>query len=156
MDNEIIKSIKLEFPKSILNILSKDKRILIAVKREEIHEVLAHLKDIDFDHLSDVTCVDYITEEEFEIIYHLWSHVKKLRCTVKTRIPRENPVIKSVIDLWGGAQIHERENHEMFGIGFEGNPNVLPLFLEDWEEIPPFRKDFDTRGYVKKHYYGGD
>lgn len=156
MNNEIAKSLKSKFPKSILSMVSEDKRILIAVKREEIYEVLTHLKDLGFDHLSDVTCIDYISEEEFEIIYHLWSHGKKLRCLVRIRTPRKNPVIKSVIDLWEGAQIHERENNEMFGLDFKGNPNLSPLFLEDWEEIPPLRKDFDTREYVKKHYYGGD
>lgn len=126
------------------------------VDMDTVPYILSFLKDKGFDHLSDVTCVDYIDDEEFELIYHLWSNRSKLRGAIKARIPRKpSPSVKSITDLWAGSQIHERENHEMFGIDFTGNPNLNPLFLEDWEEIPPFRKDFDTRKYVKEKYYGG-
>jgi NADH-quinone oxidoreductase subunit C len=153
MINEITSLLKSKFPDSLLNVASEDKRITLLVKKEELHQILTQLKDTGFNHLSDVTAVDYIDEQEFELIYHLWAHQEKIRAIVKVRIPREVPTVKSVVDLWTGAQIHERENHELFGINFEGNPNLSPLFLEDWEEIPPFRKDFDTRKYVKEKYY---
>ena len=156
MINEITSLLKSKFPDSLLNVVSEDKRITLLVKKEELHQILSQLKDTGFNHLSDVTAVDYIDEQEFELIYHLWSHQEKIRAIVKVRIPREVPTVKSVVNLWTGAQIHERENHELFGINFEGNPNLSPLFLEDWEEIPPFRKDFDTRKYVKEKYYQED
>ena len=156
MDNEIISAIESKFSEEVLSSASENKRILLTVKEVKFHQILSNLKDMGFDHLSDVTLVDYINEGEFELIYHLWSHSKKIRAIVKTRIPRESPRIKSIVDLWIGAQIHEREGHEMFGVEFEGNPNLTPLFLEDWEELPPFRKDFDIREYVKKEYYGED
>ena len=156
MNNEIVSTLKAKFPESIHSSVAEDNRILLSVKKEGFYQILSQFKDMDFDHCSDVTCVDYINEGEFEIIYHLWSHGKKIRGIVKTRIPRESPRIKSIVDLWIGAQIHEREGHEMFGIEFEGNPNLTPLFLEDWEELPPFRKDFNIREYVKREYYGED
>lgn len=156
MVDEIVSSLISEFPDAITSSSWEDKRMVITVRREEFYQVLSRLKDMGFDHLSDVTCVDYIDEGEFEVIYHLWSHPKKIRVIVKTRIPRESPAIKSIVDLWIGAQIHERENHELFGIEFQGNPDLSPLFLEDWEEMPPFRKDFNIREYVKREYYGDD
>ena len=156
MNNEIISAIESKFLEAVLSSASEDKRIILTVKQVKFHQILSQLKDIGFDHLSDVTLVDYINEGEFELIYHLWSHSKKIRAIVKTRIPRESPRIKSIVDLWVGAQIHEREGHEMFGVIFEGNPDLSPLFLEDWEEMPPFRKDFDIREYVKREYYGED
>lgn len=156
MINEITSLLKSKFPDSLLNVVSEDKRISLLVKKEEFYQILSQLKDTGFNHLSDVTAVDYIDEQEFELIYHLWSHQEKIRAIVKVRIPRESPTVKSVVGLWTGAQIHEREDHELFGINFEGNPNLAPLFLEDWEEIPPFRKDFDTRKYVKEKYYQED
>lgn len=125
----------------------------ISVKKEELRKVLSQLKDAGFDHLSDVTCVDYPDEREFEILYHLWSHAKKCRKVVKIRLPRESPSIESVSNIWEGAQIHEREICELFGVNFEEHPDPSPLFLEDWKEIPPLRKDFDTREYVKREYY---
>lgn len=153
MINEITSLLKSKFPDSLLNVVSEDKRISLLVKKEELYQILSQLKDTGFNHLSDVTAVDYIDEQEFELIYHLWSHREKIRAIVKVRISRESPTVKSIVDLWTGAQIHEREDHELFGINFEGNPNLSPLFLEDWEEMPPFRKDFDTRKYVKEKYY---
>ena len=153
MINEITSLLKSKFPDSLLNVVSEDKRISLLVKKEKFYQILSQLKDTGFNHLSDVTAVDYIDEREFELIYHLWSHREKIRAIVKVRIPRESPTVKSVVALWTGAQMHEREDHELFGINFEGNPNLSPLFLEDWEEIPPFRKDFDTRKYVKEKYY---
>jgi NADH-quinone oxidoreductase subunit C len=154
MSEEMILSLKSEFADSILKVFSEDEKILITVKKEVFYDVLSSLKGMEFDHLSDVTCIDYIKEQEFEIVYHLWSHQKKLRVSVKVRIPRDSPSIRSVTDLWAGAQIHERENHEMFGVSFSGNPDLSPLFLEDWKEIPPLRKDFDTREFVRRRYYG--
>jgi NADH-quinone oxidoreductase subunit C len=156
MVNEIESSLQSKFPNAILSLTVEGNRVWVTVKREEFYRVLSELKDMGFDHLSDVTCVDYINEGEFEVIYHLWSCLKKIRGIFKVRIPRESPSIKSIVDLWIGAQIHERENHELFGIEFVGNPDLSPLFLEDWEEIPPFRKDFNIREYVKKEYYGDD
>jgi NADH-quinone oxidoreductase subunit C len=156
MSEDIISSLKSEFADSILNMLSEDEGISITVKKEESYDVLSSLKRMGLDHLSDVTCIDYIKEREFEIMYHLWSHQNKLRVNVKVRIPRDSPSTRSVTDLWAGAQIHERENHEMFGINFPLNPNLSPLFLEDWEEIPPLRKDFDTREFVRRKYYSDE
>ena len=156
MLDEIVSAIKSRFGESILKVVSEDRRITLTVSKDASHEVLSQLKAMDFDHLSDVCGVDYMTDGEFEIVYHLWSHAKKVRAIQKVRIARESPTIESVVDLWPGAQIHEREAHELFGIGFGGNPDLSPLFLEDWAEIPPFRKDFDTRAYVKRRYYGND
>jgi NADH-quinone oxidoreductase subunit C len=156
MVNEIISSIESKFKDAILSSSCEDKILWLGVKREKCYQILSQLKDMGFDHCSDVTCVDYLDEGEFELVYHLWSHSKKIRVIVKTRIPRGSPSIKSVVDLWIGAQIHEREGHELFGINFEGNPDLSELFLEDWEELPPFRKDFDIREYVKREYYGDD
>lgn len=151
---EIISFIKSKFKGSTIK--TEGKSILIIAKKEKFYNILALLKEKGFDHLSDVTCIDYIKEKEFEVLYHLWSHKKKLRGQVKVRIPRGSPSIKSVVDLWPEAQFHERENHELFGVKFLGNPNLSPLFLEDWKEIPPLRKDFNTREFVKREYYEKD
>ena len=153
MIDKITSLLKPKVADSLLKIVGEGKEITLLVKKEKAHQILSELKDAGFNHLSDVSAVDYIDEQEFELVYHLWAHREKIRAIVKVRIPRETPTLKSVVDLWTGAQIHEREDHELFGINFEGNPNLSPLFLEDWEEIPPFRKDFDTRKYVKEKYY---
>ncbi|MBN2198338.1 MAG: NADH-quinone oxidoreductase subunit C [Candidatus Aminicenantes bacterium] len=152
MPEDIAAALASRFGESVSDLILGERSILFKAEKDAFHEALSLLKTLGFEHLSDVSVVDYMSEGEFEVVYHLWSHARKERATQKVRIPRESPAIDSVVDLWPGAQIHEREAHELFGIRFEGNPDLSPLFLEDWKEIPPFRKDFDTRAYVKKRY----
>ncbi|MBD3172646.1 NADH-quinone oxidoreductase subunit C [Candidatus Bathyarchaeota archaeon] len=128
----------------------------INVNHEDTVKVASSLKEWGFNHLSDVTVVDYLEDEEFEIIYHLWDHNNHERLILKTRIPRDNPVINTLTHIWTSAQMHERENHEMFGVNFNGNNKLTPLLLEDWDGLPPLRKDFDSRQYVLDEFYGGE
>jgi len=127
----------------------------LSVKKENILKVASTLKDWGFNHLSDVTVIDYINEEEFELIYHLWSHGEHKRLMLKTRIPRDKATIDTLTPIWSSAHMHERENHEMFGIKFEGHTDLSPLLLEDWEGLPPLRKDFDSRKFVLEKFFGG-
>lgn len=153
--SEDIESYVIENFKESVSILSEEEITTFLVEKEATTEVASFVKSRGFDHLSDVTVVDYIDEEEFELIYHLWSHSDRERLMLKTRIPRKKAVIKSLAPLWSSAHMHERECHEMFGIDFDGHADLSPLLLEDWDEIPPFRKDFDSREYVLEKFYGG-
>jgi len=126
------------------------------VNNETAAELASALKAAGFNHLSDVTVVDYIEEEDFELIYHLWSHGARKRLMLKTRIPRNKAIMKSFTPIWVSAHMHERECHEMFGIYFDGHTDLSPLLLEDWDGIPPLRKDFDSRKYVLETFYGGE
>ncbi|MGB9659795.1 MAG: NADH-quinone oxidoreductase subunit C, partial [Nitrososphaerales archaeon] len=93
--------------------------------------------------IASVSGVDYIDMNEFEVIYNVWSIDKKVLIGLRTKIPRDNPTLKSLIGVWEGALYHERETWEMFGIKFEGHPNLSLLLLpEDWDGPPPLRKDF--------------
>jgi NADH-quinone oxidoreductase subunit C len=150
MSDEVVRALVSRFGGSLRDVGSANGRVTFTADRQVSHETLAALQSMEFDHLSDVTGVDYPADGEFEVVYHLWSHARKVRLIQKVRIPRDSPLLQSATDLWPGAQIHEREIHELFGIGFEGNPDLSPLFLENWTEIPPFRKDFDTREYVRR------
>jgi NADH-quinone oxidoreductase subunit C len=68
---------------------------------------------------------------------------------LKIKIPRDNPEVETVIGVFENAEPYEREIHELFGINFRGHPRLIPLFLEREYDVPPFRKDFDTRKYVE-------
>ncbi|RLF46324.1 MAG: NADH-quinone oxidoreductase subunit C [Thermoplasmata archaeon] len=134
--------------------IQRERRIWINVDRGNLIELCNFVKEMGFDHLSDISVTDWVKEGKYEDTYHLWSYQHKILLTIKTRIDRDNPIIKSIFPIWGkSAQIHEREMHEMFGVNFEENPDLSPLFLEDWQGPPPFRKDFDWRKYVRENYY---
>jgi len=134
--------------------VADDGSIWVSVAKEQLLEVLAFCKASGFDHCSAISATDWPESETFELTYHLWSYHDRLLVTVKSTIDRTDPVVGSAMAIWGpSAQIHERELHELFGVRFQGNPDLAPLFLENWEGPPPFRKDFNWRDFVRKEFY---
>lgn len=134
--------------------IQKKRRVWISVEREKLLNLCTCLKDIGFEHLSAISATDWLEKGTFEVTYHLWSYEENVLVTVKTEIDRDDPCIESMVPIWHeNAQIHERELHELFGIKFEGNSDLEPLFLEDWEGPPPFLKDFNWREHVQKEFY---
>ena len=141
---EIYKNTQVEFPKA--------NRIVLKTKQENLLPILEFLKREGFRQLKAISCVDWIEEGEFELVYHLSSLNTPLHIMVKIRVERENAQIETIIKIFENAQVYEREIHELFGVKFRGNPDLSPLFLENWQDLPPFRKDFDTREYVKEKF----
>lgn len=139
--------------------IPEDARLSITVRKEQVLTILGCLKDKGYDHLALISCVDWIEEKEFELVYILSAYMQedneytdkeKTNITLRTRISREKPECITVIPIFKNAEPYEREIHELYGIHFEGHPRLTPLFLEREYKTPPFRKDFDTREYVKE------
>jgi len=155
-------SLKQELESTFKDILvtdRRDNRVSVIVKRGQVLAVLRFLKDKGFDHLALLSAVDWIEDKEFEIVYILTRYMQsdeehteqeRLHLTVKTRISRQSPQLETVTGIFLNAEPYEREIHELFGVKFEGHKRLTPLFLERDYEIPPFRKDFDTRKYVEE------
>jgi len=151
-DLEILDKITSEF--KIKGEVRRKGRIWLDAPTEDFVDLCKWLKGQGFQHLSAISAIDWPDEGMCELAYHLWSYQDKILITLKVKIDRQNAVIDSVTEVWdGSAQAHEREIHELFGVKFEGNHNLTPLFLEDWAGPPPFRKDFDWREYVREKYY---
>lgn len=151
--NNLEMAVKIEgFP----GVLSAEERygnqIEVRGQNTAVVSLLALFKTSGFEHLSNILAVDWIEEGEFELVYNLFSYSQRLHVTLKIRIDREAPRAPTILDLWPQAQVYEREIHEFFGILFEGNPNLEPFFLHNWQDMPPLRKDFDTEEYSKKAY----
>ncbi len=118
--------------------------VILTIAREDVSRVLRAAKEdprLDFKYLRCLSGVDH-EEEGLEVVYQLYSYTHKHSVTVKARIPQEEPRLASVTPIWRGADWHEREAAEMFGIEFEGHPNLVPLLLpEDMTDHHPLRKD---------------
>jgi NADH-quinone oxidoreductase subunit C len=140
--------------------LADDGRLTVRVPRGSVLPVLSFLKGEGLDLLELVSCVDWIERGVFEIVYVLSSYVGEENpppvvgagVIVKTELPREGASLASSIGVFAAAEPYERELHELFGVRFEDHPRLTPLFLEREYEVPPFRKDFDTREYVEDHF----
>jgi NADH:ubiquinone oxidoreductase subunit C len=106
---------------------------------------------LGFDHITAVSGVDWISKNEFEVIYFVGcvSHpgYEDFVVALAERFSRDEAVVPTLIEVWTGADYHERETHEMFGINFRGHPNQSHLLLpEDWNDLPPLRKDYVNPG----------
>lgn len=103
---------------------------------------------LQFNLLTDATCVDrYPVEPRFELSYHLVSIPRRDRVRLQVRLTGQDPVVDSVVPVWPGANWLEREIFDLFGIRFNGHPDLRRILLpEDWEGHP-LRKDFPVEGF---------
>jgi NADH:ubiquinone oxidoreductase subunit C len=131
----------------------RPRRVKITVPPDKIKAVALYIRDIlGFDHLNVVGGTDHIQQKEFEVIYFVGSvstpGQQDLVVQLAERVEREgSPHVPSLTEVWGGAEYHERETFEMLGIVFEGHPDLRRLLLpEDWDDIPPLRKDYISPG----------
>lgn len=131
----------------------KDNQASFDFHARDIHAVLAYVKSIGFTQLSILTCVDWIDDDEFQLVFILTSWENAARLQIRTRIDRKKPQFNTVTSIYPGAQYYERDVHEFFGVEFIGNADSYKqLFLENWDDMPPLRKDFDSQAYSDKKY----
>jgi len=148
---EVIKTIGAKYKAE--GITPRAGRAVIVVNKKSLTDVCQYTRELGYDQLSAISVTDQPADKAYEVSYHLWSPADKVLLTVKTKTDRQKPVVDTVTPVWPSAQIHERESHELFGIEFSGNDDLKPLFLEDWSEPPPLRKDFNSREYAKEQRY---
>jgi NADH-quinone oxidoreductase subunit C len=138
-------------PHSVAEVLEFRGERTIVIPRSHLRraaEFLAGDAGSGFNFLSDVTCVDrFPTEPRFELNYHMVSLPHRTTLRILVRVHGSDPVVPSVAVVWPTANWHEREVFDMFGIRFEGHPNLQRILMpEDWEGHP-MRKDYPVEGY---------
>jgi len=131
---------------------ARPKRIKVTVPPASAKESALFLRDsLGFDHLTLVGGTDYPATKEMEVVYFVGSPLKPeladFVVLFSERVPRDSPAADSLCEVWPGAEYHERETFEMLGIDFKGHPDLRRLLLpEDWDDIPPLRKDYTSPG----------
>jgi len=137
---EVAAKLEQKFPASIVE--SSEYSLLI--KTESLFDLISFLKttpEFEFNYLSSITAVDYY--DYFEVVYHLTSMEHNHSLVVKTRCyGRENLTVPSIVNLYQGANVQEREIYDLMGISFEGHPNMKRIFLWDGFQGHPLRKDY--------------
>lgn len=101
-------------------------------------------KEAGFEMCSDVTAVDWLRSrpQRYEVVASLLSMQHRVRLRMVTAVERENPTVASITPVWPGAGFAEREVYDMFGITFEGHPDLTRILMPDDWEGHPLRKDF--------------
>jgi NADH-quinone oxidoreductase subunit C len=113
----------------------------------DVAAVAQRLKaEFGFDLLLDVTAVDWPGQSpRFEVVHHFYSTTHHVRIRLKTWVPEADPVVDSLVPLYGSAGFAERECHDMYGIVFRGNPDLRPILLYEGFVGHPLRKDYPIR-----------
>jgi len=107
-----------------------------------------------FDWLSAYDASTAEQPETLAVVVHVWSTEHRHHLRLRTRVPSHGSRVPSLTEVWPGANWHERETFEMFGIVFDGHPNLVPLLLPDGFEGNPLRKDFVLASRVAKAWPG--
>ena len=147
-----INLVQQEYPAAILNTHRHRDDETIVLKREFIQSVCRLLRDhpdCRFEMFVDLTAVDYLLvetdlqqTERFEVIYHLRSLSKSHRIRLKCPIPEDDCQIPSIHMLWHAVNWYERECYDMYGIHFEGHPNLTRILMYEQFQGHPLRKDY--------------
>jgi NADH-quinone oxidoreductase subunit C len=108
------------------------------------HQVVAAATLLDRDGfaLDAITGVDWIAQDQMEVVYDYFHPLGPGRVVVRTRVPRAAPELPTISGVFPGANWHERETHDFFGIRFTGHPNLTPFLLPEDADFHPLRKDY--------------
>ena len=149
-----LSQIKGSFSDYVLGLTEYAGEQIIHIKGQGVIDVLKTFKDAGFNFLADLTAIDNLTLggfERFAVVYHLLSHGSAERVTIKAYVPENNPVLPSIELLWKTADWQEREVFDLFGIEFEGHPNLTRIMNPDDYEGHPLRKDYPRLGRKERY-----
>lgn len=154
-----VRVIRESFPDAILDIVRFRDETTIHVRPELLRDIALTLRNhekVRLDFLTDVTAVDMLRLREaprFDVVVLLYSLSNRVRVRIKAGVDDGQPV-PSLVPIWNGANWLERETYDMFGIIFEGHPNLKRMLLpDDWDEGFPLRKDYPLRGWKEFPVY---
>jgi NADH-quinone oxidoreductase subunit C len=147
-EEKIVDDLGKTFPEKILETSAFFGDSTIVIAKDALLDIVNFLrkKPYEFNMLLDLTCVDYQGRSpRFEMVYHVFALAAKKRLRIKLSLPDDRPSVDSLTAVWKNANWLEREVYDMFGIHFEGHPDLRRLFMYDKFEGHPLRKDYPLR-----------
>jgi len=122
--------------------------LTLTVNSSAIVPALSALKAAGYNAFEDMTAVDWFpSEPRFQLSYHILSHAFKERIRLRATVSSADPAVESATAVWPGANYYEREVFDLFGVRFEGHPNLRRILMPDDFTGHPLRKDFPVEGY---------
>ncbi len=147
---EFVESLRSKNSEWVSDVIEAHGETTVVVPRESMAEVCTFLKhEKGFDLLSDVCGADLGPEEDprFEVNYHLFSTKHHNRLRLKVLLSEDDPHVESVTSIWRTADWHERETFDLFGVVFDGHPDLRRILLPSDFDGHALRKDYPLRGY---------
>ena len=147
-DHAAVKALVAWNAEAIVDALFDRGELSLTVPSESIVDAVTAIRDAGFNAYEDMTAVDWLpSDPRFQLTYHILSHALKQRVRLKTWVSEADPAIDSITSVFPGANFYEREVFDLFGIRFEGHPNLRRILMpEEWVGHP-LRKDYPVEGY---------
>ena len=147
MSSQLLEPIKNKFPGDVLETHAFRGDETVLLRKEALLKAAAFMKDeLGFDFLMDLTAADYLPREpRFELVCHFYSSKNNYRLRLKCPIAGSDARVASLTALWAGANWFEREAYDMYGIKFEGHPDLRRILMYDGFEGYPLRKDYPLK-----------
>ncbi|HCC48459.1 MAG TPA: NADH-quinone oxidoreductase subunit C [Elusimicrobia bacterium] len=147
MNSYLLDTIKGKFPGEVLDTHAFRGDETVVIKKEALLKAAAFLRDeLGFDFLMDLTAADYLPREpRYELVCHFYSSRHNYRLRLKCPVEGTDPKVASLTSLWAGANWFEREVYDMFGLMFEGHPDLRRILMYDGFEGHPLRKDYPLK-----------
>ena len=150
MSKAVLDKLQQKFGAAVLETHAEHGDETAVIEPAKIREVCEFLKTdaaMHFQMVTDITCVDWLGRDpRFEVVYHLYSVAKKHRIRLKCRLPEGDPKLPSVTPVWKGANWFEREVYDMYGVVFDGHPDLRRILLYPEFVGHPLRKDYPLDG----------
>lgn len=156
-NNRAVLKLKEKFAASIIEVVEFRGEVTVTVAKAAIMDVLSFLKQsLQYNLLTDLTAVDYLgkKEERFMMVYLLYSIPNKDRLRIKTPVAESDCSIPTATQVWKTANWLEREVFDLFGITFEGHPDLRRILMTDDWVGHPLRKDYPLQGPDREPYKG--
>jgi len=152
---EVYLRLEKQFPGQVGNFKGEVPEPYCMVSPEGIVEICRFLRDdsgCKFEVLSDLTALDWPKEEKIQVVYHLYSYSNKAQIVLKIDLPRDKPAVPTLEGVWKVANWFEREAFDLYGVVFNGHPDLRRILTDYGFVGHPFRKDFPVSGTVEMRY----
>ena len=122
--------------------------LTLTIAADQIRAAAAIVQAAGYNFFEDVTAVDWFpSSPRFQLSYHILSHIYKERIRVRVLVDGDSPAVESITAIWPSANFYEREVFDLFGIRFEGHPDLRRIMMPDEWQGHPLRKDYPVEGY---------
>jgi NADH-quinone oxidoreductase subunit C len=147
-DHPAIEAVLALSPEALTDARFDRDELTLTIAPEKIRAAAEAVKAAGYNAFEDVTAVDWFpSSPRFQVSYHILSHAYKERIRLRVMLPAEDPAVETVTAVWPGANYYEREVFDLFGIRFEGHPNLRRVMMPDDWVGHPLRKDYPVEGY---------
>jgi NADH-quinone oxidoreductase subunit C len=147
-EHPAVKAILAWKPEALVDAKFDRGELTLTIAAEEIRSAAAAVQSAGYNFFEDVTAVDWFpSSPRFQLSYHILSHIYKERIRLRVLLDSDAPAVESITPVWPSANFYEREVFDLFGINFEGHPNLRRIMMPDDWQGHPLRKNYPVEGY---------